>query len=259
MALTAAQVPDPVHRLFTQAWCLHELLLRRLSLPERSRQLPPDPPATATGVGGLTWQEVQCALAACLDAFHSTAATLLSRCESSRSCSSSNGGGNTSGSAAAQLADCPSMADWLDGRLLHVAARALWQGQQLEALPAEEQAELSALSQAVQQAAAACGSSSSAAPGALTIPPGPQHSGVPAAQPAKPAPAQPQPEAAALPPPQASPLHSNALVAAICQGVGSGPSTLVLHVAGGTHSEGTPYAADYHWHSGEGACLGSFC
>ncbi|PRW57760.1 DEAD DEAH box [Chlorella sorokiniana] len=51
VALTAATVPAAVRQLFAEAWCLHELLLRCLSLAERSRQLPPSLPAIAGGSG----------------------------------------------------------------------------------------------------------------------------------------------------------------------------------------------------------------
>ncbi len=248
-ALAASTSPAAARQLFVEAWCLHELLLRRLSLAERARQLPPSPPAAAVGAGGLTWPKR--GLTACLEAFHSTAAALLSGSEGS-SGGGSSGAGGESASAAAELAACPSMADWLDGRLLHIIALALWQGRQVAALPAEEQAQLAALRQAVQQAVAAC-SGSIAEPAWMSMSvPGPQLSRVPAAPPSAPLPAQPPPNAAADPAPQqeqAQPLHSNALVAAICKG-GSGPSALLPRAAGSISAGSTPYAADYHWHSG---------
>lgn len=238
VALAPPSVPPSERQLFARAWCLHELLLRRLDLPDRARSLPEAAAAAAEAQGGLR---------ACLDAFHAAAATLLSS-------------GN--GASASGLLSCSSLADWLDGRLLHAVALSLRSGQ----APAEL-AELRALSQLVQQAAAAVGGASCdltqletavaeltlAAPqlptAAEPVPPGP------AAAASHPMEAE-AGEASDQPPP----FSTNELVQAIL-GPSDGSSGAGLALGSRLSAslaafKAQPYKADHHWHSGqEGAAM----
>ncbi|PSC67092.1 putative phosphoinositide phosphatase SAC9 isoform X1, partial [Micractinium conductrix] len=154
-------VPPTACQLYAQAWCLHELLLRRLSLQERALRLPEEPAGEAGGADGHSWQEVQRGLHTFLSAFHATAVAVLHSSSGSGSGATAAGGlacdgAGGSASGGASLALDASMADWVDGRLLHCVVQALWQGD-LGPLSPEEHVELQALLQQAAQHAASAG------------------------------------------------------------------------------------------------------
>lgn len=267
--LVAAQaaadgVPPTACQLYAQAWCLHELLLRRLSLQERALRLPEEPAGEAGGADGHSWQEVQRGLHTFLSAFHATAVAVLHSSSGSGSGATAAGGlacdgAGGSASGGASLALDASMADWVDGRLLHCVVQALWQGRPVGPLSPEEHVELQALLQQAAQHAASAGFAGGdswaaalrqdAAPGKagdvqhllqqLLQPVPPQHVGSPAA------------EAGA---PERRVLQENALVQAVV-GSGGGVSAGLLLGLGaeeaGEYVEGSKaYDASFHWHSG---------
>ncbi|PSC67145.1 putative phosphoinositide phosphatase SAC9 [Micractinium conductrix] len=268
--LVAAQaaadgVPPTACQLYAQAWCLHELLLRRLSLQERALRLPEEPAGEAGGADGHSWQEVQRGLHTFLSAFHATAVAVLHSSSGSGSGATAAGGlacdgAGGSASGGASLALDASMADWVDGRLLHCVVQALWQGRPVGPLSPEEHVELQALLQQAAQHAASAGFAGGdswaaalrqdAAPGKagdvqhllqqLLQPVPPQHVGSPAA------------EAGA---PERRVLQENALVQAVV-GSGGGVSAGLLLGLGaeeaGEYVEGSKaYDASFHWHSGK--------
>lgn len=251
-ARAAAALPSDVCSLFAQAWALHEVLLRRLSLEERALRLPAVPAGSADG---SRWREVQQGLQALLSHFHAAATALLRRagCSAhSMACKDGTRGSlddissSAEGSAAASLALDASMADWLDGRLLHCTAQALWQGLPVGPLSGEEAALLtSLLQQAGAQAAA--GGHAAGARWALLQPPdiacSPATLGAPAGQPTA--------TDEEAPPGGLPAVQDNALVDAVAGVSGSSAAGFASTPPAGEDSgSGREYAADYHWHTG---------
>jgi hypothetical protein len=224
--LLAAQPPaglaPDLLQLFTRAWCTHELLLRSLPLRQRSLHLPL---VEAAGTGGRQLEEVERWLSSYLSAFHAAAEALL----------------GAAPAGPGPLALDASMADWLDGRLLHCLVVSLWQGR--PGNPAtEEEAQLERL---VDQAALAAGGElltwlrpTSAAAGPLQ---------------------RPGPDGVCAPervPPRLLPVLGNALVDV----VSGGDTALLLHdpssreVLNVLREQSAAYSADFHWHSGKPRC-----
>lgn len=223
VALAPATVPPSARQAFAHSWCVHELLLRRLALTDRARQLPEA-------------QAAQDGLVACLDTFHSAAAALLS----------SRG--------AEGLLSCPSLADWLDGRMLWAVALSLGgkAAEPLQLAPVEL-AELQPLFHLVQQAAMAVGGPSCqlaqlATAAAELSPAGPQEPE--ASAPEEPVEPSGRREALAEPASQPPPFSSTPLVQAIC-----GPSAGSDGSGVGQVWDGRLAASlaipDTHWHSGK--------
>ncbi|KAL4440400.1 hypothetical protein ABPG75_003401 [Micractinium tetrahymenae] len=228
--------------------------------PGGALRLPAVPAGLAGSGCGGSWQEVQHGLHALLSGFHLAAAALLCEAGSTSgstagecgpSGSSKDGDGSAEGHGAASLALDASMADWLDGRLLHCIALALWQGLPVGPLAAGEVSLLRSLLQQAGSQAAAAGYAA-AASWEAQLPPGigcsPAAIGPPAAVPA------PAHEEAL--PSQLPAVQGNALVEAVA---GSSSSSSNGQSAFGSDSGalssqgssgGREYAADYHWHTG---------
>lgn len=241
-------MPPDVRQLFAQAWCLHELLMRQLRLQDRALRLPEQPAAEEVGASGRTWPEVLHGLNGLLSSYHSAAAALLS------------GGAPDQGSSSnvANLAQDASMADWLDGRLFYAIALALWQGQPVGPLAAEEQAQLQELAELVQQAGRAASAAAGHTSGAEWTVQLPQDG---AKDPAAPGLVsnQPPPQLAAAQPPvkRLLPVQGNALMDAVVGSSGGGADdALPVHdsasakVPAVVNVPAAPYHANFHWRTG---------
>ncbi|GAB4814095.1 hypothetical protein N2152v2_001141 [Parachlorella kessleri] len=274
-AVPATLLPTLIH-----AWCLHELLLRHLPLSQRALRLPWEE-STACNAGS-------CASAAQLQAlqtlqafapkFHAAAASLIQAASSLGSLSSAAGGSSTAANVATgaiasrpavpgpqavapvpcQLALDVSMADWLDGRLLHVIVWGLAGGARLALSPAEEE-ELHGIVGLVQTSWQAAGGTWEHFPAK-----GPNDSSSstgrasnnPAEVPAPATPGAPEPANRASPasPVRLLPVVGNGLVEAVSGGTGS--TSLQFHELGSQEvkqvleAQQAGYGANYHWHTG---------
>ena len=225
----ASRAPPQMLELFTTAWCVHEVWCRQLELSQRALHL--WRPAAST------WAEVQAQLQHFTASLHAVAVLL-------RAASGAAAGG-------ARGALDASMADWLDGRLLHLVAAVLWERRSLN-LSAAGQAQLAGLQKAVKLSAAAfAGSLAGPRPGLTDVagsqlatpaperPPGPPPAGISPAGPAA------TDHVALLP-------VSNGLVEAVM----AGSSALAVYDVGGTQAQQaqrttTTYLGNFHYHTGD--------
>lgn len=254
-ALGMRDAPPDVRRLCATAWCLHEILLRRLSLTDRALRLPEPPAADAVGAGGRSWQEARSGMAGFLAAFHASAAAMLELAGASEAKAA-----GAAPPAGASLALDASMADWLDGRLLHAVLLCLWQGRPLGPLSAGEQALLAELERHVQTAAAATGSLGLALPAKGAAGQGPVQ---PLSPPAPSVPMEERSEAMGQQP--LLPVRGNELIDAVLGGgsgsdSGSGSASPPHTPQPGRPAPAVPlgsrYEATHHWHSGGGQVFG---
>jgi hypothetical protein len=157
------ETPPQLMVLFCRAWCLHELCRRQLPLPERALRLPKPSQQSqrASSKDTLPWPDVQSQLAAFIQRWHATAAALLT----GDACGARENGHAVNEAQPGTPAGCKaldsSLADWFDGRLMHLLVSALWQGCR-PSLSSAAQQELTELHAAVESAAALFSPGSSA-------------------------------------------------------------------------------------------------
>ena len=260
----SALAPSEHLALFTHAWCLHEVLCRQLPLAHRALRLP-QPEAASDAAGRQPWAEVQAEMLSFIASLHFAGALLLEAASpwaaaapaDAGSIMPGNGAVDAAAPAGARQLDA-SLADWLDGRLMHLLVAALWEGRPLQ-LGARAQALLDQLQQSIQSAAAAFGGQSPLASGAsnggdaAAPATGSAGAGQEAAQPAPAA----EPAAAEV---KLLPVHSNALVEAVMAGDGhSGHTVLSVHELDSSEARlamrdsSATYWGDHHFHTGERA------
>ena len=252
----AALAPSEHLALFTHAWCLHEVLCRQLPLAHRALQLP-QPAAGSAAAGRQSWAEVQAEVLPFIGSLNHAGALLLEAASPGSTATSADAGSIVSGDGAVDAAAPAggrqldaSLADWLDGRLLHLIVAALWEGRPLQ-LGAPAQALLAQLQQSIQGAAAAFG-------GQSPLPDGTSNGGsLPAAAAGSVSPgraaAQPAPAPAATDV-KLLPVRGNALVDAVM--AGDGHAVLSVHELDSSEARlamrdsTSTYWGDFHYHTG---------